>query len=217
MASPVSPPAGQPNTVWLNDGTGTFTDTGQTLGAARTRGVAAGDLDGDGDLDAIFANAWFLSSGLPNTVWLNDGTGTYSDTGQTLGNAPSYAVALADFDGDGDLDAVYSNSDEISRVWLNDGTGTFTDSGENLGTADSLGVAVGDLDGDGDIDVMMANDVGQGNRVWFNDGTAAFTVGSSIGASDSQAVALGDLDGDGDLDAAFGNYFGDSSMIRTNS
>ena len=42
----------QPNSIWFNDGAGRFTDSGQTLGAARSNGVALGDLDGDGLVDA---------------------------------------------------------------------------------------------------------------------------------------------------------------------
>ena len=34
------------NRVWLNDGSGTFTDSGQTLGSADSQAVALGDLDG---------------------------------------------------------------------------------------------------------------------------------------------------------------------------
>ena len=45
-------------------------------------GAALGDLDGDGDLDAFVANH---SSWKSNTVWRNDGTGTFADSGQTLG------------------------------------------------------------------------------------------------------------------------------------
>ena len=60
-----------PNTVWLNDGTGTFTDTGSTLDSNRTEGIALGDLDGDADLDIAFAN-----NGSGNTIGLNDGVVT---------------------------------------------------------------------------------------------------------------------------------------------
>ena len=55
------------NVVWLNNGSGTFTDSGQTLGTADSRGLVFGDVDGDGDLDAMVAN-----SGQANVVWLNN-------------------------------------------------------------------------------------------------------------------------------------------------
>ena len=56
-----------PNTVWVNDGTGTFTDSGLSLGSSCTSAVALGDLDGDGDLDAFVGNSY----GQSNKVWLN--------------------------------------------------------------------------------------------------------------------------------------------------
>jgi hypothetical protein len=57
------------------------------------------------------------------------GGGTFTDSGQALGNGDSEDVALGDVDGDGDLDAVVANSGQHNRVWRNDGSGTFTDSG----------------------------------------------------------------------------------------
>lgn len=42
-----------PNTVWFNDGTGLFSDSGQRLGLTDSRAVAVGDVDGDGFLDAV--------------------------------------------------------------------------------------------------------------------------------------------------------------------
>jgi hypothetical protein len=195
-------PAGQPDEVLLNDGTGTFSDSGQSLGAEYSRGLAIGDLDGDGDLDAFVT----IANGQPNRVWLNDGSGTFSDSGQLLGAGTSVAVALGDLDGDGDLDAFVANVG-ANKVWLNDGTGTFTDSGQNLGSSTSFGVALGDLEGDGDLDAMVANlSAGQANTIWLSDGAATFVdSGKNLGDTASFGVSLGDLDGDGDLDPFFAN------------
>ena len=193
--------ANQPNRVWLNDGSGTFTDSGQSLG---NRGSVArlGDLDGDGDLDAFMANQAFPNP-QPNTVWLNNGSGDFTVTSQTLGNSFSMHLALGDVDGDGDLDALVANlgSGQPNSVWLNNGSGDFT-LGQSLGSYLSDGVGLGDLDGDGDLDAFVANRLNMPNRVWENDGSGTFSdSGQLLGNSYSLSVDLGDLDGDNDLDA----------------
>ena len=139
-----------------------FTNSGQTLGNSNSISVALGDLDGDGDLDAMVANGFQQR---PNTVWTNDGTGTFTNSGQALGNNTSISVALGDLDGDGDLDAMVANYGQPNTVWTNDGTGTFTNSGQALGNSNSLSVALGDLDGDGDLDAMVGNNGGSQHRL----------------------------------------------------
>jgi hypothetical protein len=99
------------NTVWLGAPGELPRDTGQAFGQGSSEAVDLGDLDGDGDLDAIVANSSYLDAEGepvdydPNRVWLNDGRGTFVDSGQKLGTQPSYSIALGDLDGDGDLDA----------------------------------------------------------------------------------------------------------------
>jgi WD40 repeat protein len=110
--------SGHPNQVWFNDGQGVFSDSGQQLSSALGHAVVLGDLDGDGDLDAFMANA-ASSAGAPNTVWLNDGQGSFSDSGLRLGNGLSYGVDLGDLDGDGELDAFVANNSPPNVVWLN--------------------------------------------------------------------------------------------------
>ena len=96
-----------------------FTNSGQALGNSVSYSVALGDLDGDGDLDAMVGNY-----GQPNTVWTNDGTGTFTDSMQAFGNSNSYSVALGDLNGDGDLDAMVANYNQPNTVWTNTVTGT---------------------------------------------------------------------------------------------
>ena len=186
--------------MWLNNGSGDFTDSGQSLGNNNSSSVALGDVDGDGDLDAFIANR-----GQGHRVWLNNGNGIFTDSGQSLGNHDSHDVTLGDVDGDGDLDAFVANYRHGHRVWLNDGLGIFTDSGQRLGDKRSLGVSLGDVDGDGDLDAFVANR-SYGNLVWLNDGSGTFTKsGRKVGHNNSEDVALGDVDGDGDLDAIVAN------------
>lgn len=194
----------------VGGGTGLFDNT-QLLGSSRTNRAELGDLDGDGDLDALAAN-W---PNAPNIVWLNNGNGSFS-AGQNIGSKDSEGVVLGDLDGDGDLDAVFSNrSNQPNDVWMNDGTGTFTDSGQNLGNSSSLDLAIGDLDGDGDLDVFVVNN--GGNKVWLNDGTGTFSDnGQNLGNTLSLYVALGDLDGDGDLDAFVANGGNNGNKVWLN-
>ena len=106
--------------MWLNNGTGFFTDSGQALGTADSRGVSLGDLDGDGDLDAFVSNGVVGAGAFTaNTVWWNDGTGVFTDSGLRLGSTKSYSSSLGDLDGDGDLDVIVGNETGLNEVWWN--------------------------------------------------------------------------------------------------
>ena len=92
-------------------------------------------VDGDGALAAVVANDYW-----PNTEWLNDGSGTFADSGQDLGGSDSRGISLGDVDGDGDLDAFVANYDQPNKVWVN-----------TLCTTD-IDSCVSDIDKDGDVD-----------------------------------------------------------------
>ena len=202
---------GLAETVWRNDGTGSFSPhpTTPSFGAEDSGDVTLGDLDGDGDLDAVVAN---ILAGEAETVWLNNGAGSFKPHPTTPSFEAGYStsVTLGDLDGDGDLDAVFANFGTHSTVWLNNGAGSFTPhpTTPSFRAGNSHDVALGDLDGDGDLDAFVANANGEAETVWLNDGAGNFTAHPttpSFGAGESWAVALGDLDGDGDLDAVLAN------------
>jgi hypothetical protein len=77
-----------------------------------------GDFDGDGDLDAFVLNAIYQSP-KTNEIWINDGSGTFTDTGIRPGTDESYDLGI------GDLDAFVAITGP-NKVWINT-TSTFTD------------------------------------------------------------------------------------------
>jgi FG-GAP-like repeat len=200
------------NRLWVNQGgaqggtQGVFTDSDQIQGALTGFSVDLGDVDGDGDLDAVVTR--YLQAGL---LYLNQGgaqggtQGIFS-SGQIFSEPDSYMAVLGDLDGDTDLDIFFADYNQGNMVWLNQGgaqggtQGVFNDSGQLLGDGPSRGVALADVDGDADLDAVVAN-YGAADEVWLNDGLGSFTLVQSLDNVLSYAAALADLDDNGTLDA----------------
>ena len=189
-----------------------------TLGEAmeRTASLSIGDLDGDGDLDIVVANGRHWPG--QNRVFVNTGAGVFAAARNLDAElSTTYAAALADLDGDGDLDAVVGNDRRPSYVLFNDGSGHFV-RGPQLGKVSSTrSVTLADLDGENGVDVILTNR-GETNLICFNDGSGGFgRQGTFGGAFDATiTVAAGDLDGDGDLDLAVANRNGQQNHIYRN-
>lgn len=131
--------------VYMNDGTGRFSYTGQDI----PRAWSMSDFEGDGNLD-IVSNLYLdnQSQLQPARLWLNNGSGTFTDSGWTaLTNHPT----LHDIDGDGDSDLIGD-----TKIFLNKGLDIApVDSGESFGTTSVYSHTVGDIDGDGDLDIVL--------------------------------------------------------------
>jgi hypothetical protein len=221
MAEGTDSVAGRPNRLLINTGAGTFVDeTAARIplpNNSNSTKADFGDVDGDGDLDAIVANVG------PEQLLLNDGDGIFTDgSAQLPPPVPLFSnisadARFADVDGDGDLDVLVSNENPFpgglgaqNRVFINDGTGHFTDQ-----TAARLPVAIdqtaamlpGDVDGDGDLDIVVLNRgqenvlINGGGGVFHDETAARFPVTTDS----TRGGGLADLDGDGDLDVVTGN------------
>jgi len=216
-ANAISAGQSEANTILINDGAGNFSSNGMLLGDASSQCLAQGDVDGDGDLDVIFGNGDSDVGPAGNRLYLNDGNGNFIDSGQSIGSNITLALALGDYDGDGDLDLIEGSliGPMTNQVYLNDGNGNFAADGSLLpGPSHITSLCSGDLDADGDLDVVASSrgTTESGSWIWFNDGAGTFDVVETVvGSAGAYGQALGDLDGDGDLDLAEMDPFPDGA------
>ncbi|MHC4942449.1 MAG: FG-GAP repeat domain-containing protein [Planctomycetota bacterium] len=184
--------------VWRNDGFGAF-NAGQALGFEPTA-MLFGDVDADGDPDCIQA----FNQDNNTRVWINDGNGVFTPTGQNLGGSNTAALAQGDWDGDGDLDFIEGNSQQPNRVFLNRGDGKY-DKILEAGGSETTALAVADINNDGLPDIVEGI-FEQSNLIWINQGSGGFAnQGTTAGAFSTTSLSLRDVDGDGALDLIEGN------------
>lgn len=236
-----------PDALYHNEGGGKFANVTKRAGIsdnAWSVSVAFCDYDADGFLDVYVTRyvqhdatkkcvsrsgaADFCSAQSfdyeSDTLYHNDGDGTFTDVSEKTGiaqvRAPGLGVLCQDFTRDGLLDFYVANDGEANQLWENAGDGTFSDQAIIMGAAlnsfgrpeASMGVALGDVDGDADFDMFMTHLVNQTNTLYLNDGTWGFedvTSARGLGASSLEYTGFGtafvDLDLDGDLDLAVVN------------
>ena len=182
-----------------------------SVGVASNETMATGDIDGDGDVDAILGG--IVGSG--TAVLINQGDASFTQAGNVdhLGSSSDPGtIGLADLDDDGDLDLVIARTQVT--VGLNDGTGAFIDAG-SYSPAPFLGLAtVGDVTGDGIPDIVAVSQVFFGAvEVLYLPGLGDGTFGPHVSLHVSGFALLGapklaDLDDDGALDIVISRKFG---------
>jgi hypothetical protein len=218
--------------LYHNNGDGTFDDVAEPAGVTNDRyakGIAWGDYDADGWIDAYVSNM-----GGPNRLYRNNGDGTFEDRAESLGVAEptnSFACWFWDHDNDGRLDLFvcgyqafltdYASDQlgqprrpgvELPRLYRNLGPEGFRDA-----TADAaldrvflpMGANFGDIDNDGFLDVYLST--GRPSYAFLVPNVLLKNVGGTSFEDVSQrsgtahlqkghGVSFADYDADGDLD-----------------
>lgn len=203
-----------------------FTDDTFFPGEHHGGGLAAVDVDGDGDLDLV------VMAGDGPRLWRNAGGGRFVDATAGSGLAPfatgsGRACLCVDFDGDGHRDVFVTVFRGPNVYYRGLPGGRFEEATAAVGLADSgtfsSSCAAADLDGDGDLDLYVCNfgDTrgqavdgfarnGERNRCFRNEGGRFVDVTGASGLGDtgySLAVAFADVDGDGGLDGYVSNMY----------
>lgn len=229
----------QYNEYYLNTGRGYFSFVGQyispgvvnhlyNLDYELEQGITSADIDNDGDIDIFICRR-----GNPDQLYINDGTGYYTDEAPIRGvNFSSYGdgAVFGDIDTDGDLDLILAGTgNSILKIMKNDGAGFFLDvSGSSNIVGYSYMANLGDLDLDGDLDLVVSRyKFDQGtpangrNNYYLNNGNGVFTEAGTFFSNvwdnkDARSVALFDMDNDGDLDVIFALQDGTAKLFRNN-
>ncbi|MBL7994544.1 VCBS repeat-containing protein [bacterium] len=214
--------------IFRNTGTGgssSFAAKVDFTTGTSPRGVAVGDVDGDGKPDVVITN----NGGTTISVFRNTSTSGAITLDPkvdfTMGNGPNM-VAIGDVDGDGKADLVVASefSSGMISIFRNTGTvGTisFAAKVDSMTGSGPWGVAIGDVDGDGKPDIVNANAGNNTVSVFRNTGTiGSISLDPKIDFATGSyplGVAIGDVDGDGKSDIVVTNYSGASVSVFRNT
>ena len=184
--------------VSLGTGDGTFGPYTEYTDVAEDESIGAGDITGDGAPEVFSGHRGGILSIHPN---LGDGTfGVRRDIviqGSIIPPAIG-AIAVADFDGDGDNDVVVSGFG--LHMFFNPGDGNLPDVPVSASSIGASTLVVDDIDLDGDPDLYGR---GAGGIAYINPGTGFFAPPMFFLNYDSNArwLIVGDADNDGRTDA----------------
>ncbi len=163
--------------------------------------VEAGDMDNDGTIDLV------TNSGIQGwvEVSLGNGDGTFGTPATFQSGFAVTEIALADYDGDGNLDAATLDANSLTMsILLGRGIAgllkpprSYRASRAAISVSNFNMLVAGDADGDGDVDLLAGNFGAQDVSFWRNRGDGTFDEHLRLGVNERPfGLALADLDGD---------------------
>lgn len=185
---------GNKNSLFHNDGNGTFSKKNNIVNQEGGKSVGScwGDIDNDGDLDLFVTN----SNSTTNFLYKNLGNGNFQKITNSIVNqgGSSHGCSFADIDNDGDLDLFVTNDRIRKFLYFNDGNGNFTENRDEAITYNfglSFGHAWSDYDHDGDLDLAVATHSNQKNHIFINNGNTNKWIEINLKATESNGSAIG--------------------------
>lgn len=183
----------------------------QTLGyqGTQTRGLAIGDLDGDGNLDIVGSS----ETELDIFYMLNDGLGNYGEPVKISDEVDGYDIELADMDNDGNMDVVStSRTNRSMRCYYNDGSLTFTEEVISSEVGNFREIEILDYDKDGRLDILQAK---TDNFVYLhtqgdNNTFTKTTIKTYVALA---GLTSADFDEDGKMDYAYASYLSNAGRL----
>jgi hypothetical protein len=203
--------------IYLGNGDGTFHLSSSTTAAAglfATIGPVT-DLNHDGKRDLI-VNSFSPSNPNTNTVWINQGNGTFKSAESFAGNSP---VAYGDFNGDGYTDLVMPGI----QILLNQGGTSFKPGATYPFQVQAI--AAGDMNRDGKMDLVFADATGIDNNghVLLGNGDGTFRTSGTFSfgptatryladfVASAVAIFIADVNRDGEPDICLSS----NAFVRT--
>lgn len=216
-------------------------DATTDIDSAGHRGLAIGDVNGDGLDDVLVTDV----GGLPKRLYVQQPDGTVIETSASAGLDyldRARGALFIDFDNDGDQDLALTVGSNV-LFHANDGQGRFSIMAEIPVQPTPHSLAAADYDADGDVDVYVCSygntyetfgdtstptpwhDANNGapNTLLRNDGDWKFTdVTAEVGLDDNNrkysfAASWDDFDNDGDQDLFVANDFGRKNLYRNDN
>ncbi len=204
--------------VLTNNGGGIFGSNALLVVGTNPVSVVVADVNGDGKMDLISANAGAFPNYHTLSILTNNGNGIFgSNATVNVGSGPQ-SVTAADVNGDGKVDLITANFyDNTLSILTNNGNGRFT-----LASSPGVGgyplmVVAADVNGDGKMDLISANSGDGTLSIMTNNGSGGFTLSSlpRVGQI-PYSVTAADVNGDGSVDLITANINPGTLTVLTN-
>lgn len=196
-------------------------------------GLVVDDFDGDDDLDVLMS-LWTADGQM--RYLRNNGDGTFTDrtdAANLRGITSGINIFQADYDNDGDLDAIvlrgawlFNNGRHPNSLLKNRGDGTFDDVTFAAGFSDesfpTSQADWADIDNDGDLDLFIGNEstpkLHAPSELWRNEGDGTFVnITKEAGVENlgyTKGASFGDYDGDNLVDLFISNLASENRLYR---